>query len=155
MAVKSKRKKKVLMNKFAQLHRDIEPGKGKMQKVGSSFWRGKTDQHPCKMFPFCQDMVQDGSPMRRTLSDCENTQENNTRVLWLQLLQNKQLFLECVLCSSGWKRWEWIYFGVLIIACYCYSTQYFNFYSLYGKMCFCPMCLVLVIVSLRTQENFT
>lgn len=71
MEVKSA-KKNVLMNKFAQLHRDIEHGKDKMQKVGSSFWRGKTDHHPHKMFPFCQDTVQDGSPMT-TLNDCENT----------------------------------------------------------------------------------
>lgn len=69
------------MNKFAQLHRDIEHGKGKMRKVGSSFWKGKTDHHPRKMFPFCQDMVQEGSPMRRTLSDCENIPRKQAKSL--------------------------------------------------------------------------
>lgn len=44
----------------------------------------------------CWNMVQEWGDARRALSACENMPTNKTRVLWLQFLQNMELFLESV-----------------------------------------------------------
>lgn len=133
------------MYKFAPLYRDIEWRKDTTQKVGSSFWRGKTDHHPCKNVSFLSGR----GPGRKSY-------EENPEWLWEYAKKTREESCDFSLFITRNCSWNLICaplskedgsefnLGVLIISFYCYSIQYLYYYSLYGKACFCHLWLHLL-----------
>lgn len=64
-----------------------------------------------------------------------------TSALWCQFLQEHGIFLDCDHALPRCSRQEWVHIRLFIIADYCYL-----FVGLCGKMWFCHMSSVLVIV---------
>lgn len=55
--------------------------------------------------------------------ECLWENSRKTRVLWPQFFQNTELFLDCFCAPPRYREQESVYFGLLIIACCCYSIK--------------------------------